>query len=350
MTKFFPTPTGRRPDVLGLLAIAALGTAVATAGCRKDFEGLRPEAMPHVVPPPTPPPQVGPGQPGSYPPAPTPTPPPPLQPDAAAPGGGSPDAAAADLAVADTAPSPDLGPPEAVFGDTGRPEVQSPNNGIVLYLPLDEGTGSGVVEDPSGNLNIGSLQGLDVKRAWVEGRFGSALRFPRGGAGAVRVTPAPSLNTIEVASTISLWVRLSGDMNGDGIILARRAQSAGGFIYAFGVTNGQARLRINSGNGYNLDLSSGQAIPKGGWVHLAVTFDKKVARLYIDGRAAAAGIYELGIPQEDTPLYLGAGQVTATEMLAERFAGDLDEIVMYNRVLPAGEVASLAGGARPALR
>ena len=77
------------------------------------------------------------------------------------------------------------------------------------------------------------------------------------------MSPVPSLNTIEMTWSLSLWVRLTGDMNGDGFIVSRRAQSSGGFIYAFGVTNGSARLRINSGNGYNLDLSAGQAIPKG---------------------------------------------------------------------------------------
>ncbi len=353
MTKF-QTPSGRCPDVLGLLAIAALGAAVVTTGCRKDFEGLRPEAMPHVVPPPPPtPPPIRPATPGPYPPAPaTPEPPPPPDAGAVLDGGGAgPDGGVADAAVIEVAPIPDAGPPEAVFGDSGRPEVQSPNSGIVLYLPLDEGTGSGVVEDPSGNPNLGSLQGLDVRRAWVDGRFGSALRFPRGGSAAVRVNLAPSLNTVEMAMTISLWVRLSGDMNGDGTILSRRAQSSGGFIYALGITNGLARLRLNSGNGYNLDLSAtAQAIPKNNWVHLAVTFDKKTARLYVEGHPTAAAVYELGIPQEETPLFIGAGQLNATEMLGERFAGDLDEILIYNRVLPAPEIASLASGARPALR
>jgi hypothetical protein len=60
-------------------------------------------------------------------------------------------------------------------------------------------------------------------------------------------------------------------------------------------------------------------------------------------------VYELGIPQEETPIYVGAGQLTAAEMLGERYAGDVDEIVMYNRVLPATEMASLARGARPVI-
>jgi hypothetical protein len=340
---------------LGLTAIAVMCTILIGAGCRKDFEGLKPEAMPHLAPPaPTPPPPIRPGGP------PTPYPPPATtEIDAAPPAdatapdsvSGGADGGMSDGAVTDaTEPAPDAGPPEAVFGDAGRPEVQSPGSGIVLYLPLDEGTGSGVVEDPSGNMNIGSLQGLDLGRAWVEGRFGAALRFPGGGSGALKVTPAPSLNTIEMAVTISVWVRLSGNLAGEGTILSRRAQSSGGFVYAFGVTGGRARLRLNSGNGYNLDLSTGTAIPRGGWVHLAVTFDKRTARLYLDGKANAAMIYELGIPQEETPLYIGAGQLTAAEMLGERFAGDVDEIVIYNRVLPQPEIASLAAGARPTLR
>jgi hypothetical protein len=353
MTKF-ESPSSRHRGPRGLWAIAVFGAAVASVDCRKDFEGLKPEAMPHLAPPrANPPPPIRPPQPGAYPPpAPAETADAGAAPDATAPiGTVGPDAGATDTPVAEvTAPMADAGLPEVVFGDAGRPEVQSPATGIILYLPLDEGTGAGVVEDPSDNFNVGSLQGLDLRRAWVDGRFGSAVRFPRGASASLRVSVAPSLNTIEMAVSISVWVRLSGDMNGDGIILSRRAQGPGGFIYAFGITNGLARLRINSGNGYNLDLSTGQALPKGGWVHLGVTFDKKVARLYVDGRPVAAGIYELGIPQEETPIFIGAGQLTATEMLGERFAGDVDEIVMYNRVLPQSEIASLAAGARPSLR
>ncbi len=368
----FATRAARRPVRAPVTLVALACAAAVSADCRRELEGLKPEERPHIAPPPPPP-----GRPGTV------APPPPALPttpggggggiggigaggagDSGAGGaGGSPDAppapdlptaddgAAGDLATGDVqAPAPDAFPPEPVFGDTGRAEVMSPASGVVLYLPLDEGTGSGIAEDASGNLNIASLQGLDVARAWVDGRFGSALRFPRGAAASLRVSPAPSLNTIEMALSVSLWVRLSGDMNGDGFIVSRRAQSSGGFIYAFGVTGGAARLRINSGNGYNLDLAAGPAIPRGSWVHLGVTFDKRFARIYMQGSPVAAGVYELGIPQEETPVYVGAGQLSATEMLGERYAGDVDEIVMYNRVLPASEMADLARGARPQAR
>jgi hypothetical protein len=362
-----------------LVAVACL--LAAPAGCRRDIDGLKPPERPQIIPPAPPPARPPmPGQPGYFPPGPPPvvggsggsepvtggaggtgptgsggtggnTP----AVDAMQPGlppSGPADSGASDFAAAEATPPPppDAFPPEPVFGDTGPPGAQSPASNIVIYLPLDEGTGSGITEDASGNLSIGSLKGLDTRRAWVEGRFGSALRFPRGGAGAVRVSPAPSLNTIEMTWSLSVWVRLGGDMNGDGIIVSRRAQSAGGFIYAFGITSGLARLRLNSGNGYNLDMSIGQPVPKGPWVHLGVTFDKRTARIFVNGRPAAAQIYELGIPQEETPLYVGAGQISAAEMLGEHFAGDIDELVMYNRVLPNDEMASLAGGARPQVR
>jgi hypothetical protein len=377
MTSSSATRARFRPTRAQVTLVAAACVLAAPVGCRKDIEGLKPPGRPQVVaptPPPVRPPM--PGQPGYFPPGPPPvvggaggtepvggaggasggtaggsgtTPaidaPPSLPPSV--PG----DAAGSDVAAGErpAPPPPDAFPPEPVFGDT-QPGPQAPASNVVIYLPLDEGTGSGITEDASGNLSIGSLKGLDPRRAWVEGRFGSAVRFPRGGAGAVRMSPTPSLNTIEMTWSLSVWVRFSGDMNGDGIIVSRRAQSAGGYIYAFGVTNGLARLRLNSGNGYNLDMSIGQPLPRGSWIHLGVTFDKRTARIFVEGRPAAAQIYELGIPQEETPLYIGAGQITATEMLGEHFAGDIDEIVMYNRVLPTAEMASLASGARPQVR
>jgi hypothetical protein len=347
---------------------ALLCVTAGAASCRRDFDGLKPDEGPQILPrppavaPPTRPPAGTPapigGSGGST--------------EGGSAGGGgtgggsgatdggpgdglgpglppaSLDAGGTDVAAADaTAPAPDAFPPEPVYGDTGRPEVASPGGGVVMYLPLDEGTGAGVAEDASGNLAIGTLAGLDVRRAWVGGKFGSALRFPRGGSASIRVSPVPSLNTVEMTWSLSVWVRLTGDMNGDGFIVSRRAQSSGGFIYAFGVTGGVARLRINSGNGYNLDMSAGSPIPRNDWVHLGVTFDKRIARIYMNGAPVAAQMYELGIPQEETPVYVGAGQLSAAGMLGERYAGDIDEIVMYNRVLPASEMAGLARGARP---
>jgi hypothetical protein len=358
-----------RPARAQVALIATICAAAGAVDCRRDFNGLKPDERPHVVPRPP----AG-AQPPARPPMPPASTPSPTGGAYGGEGGGaggsggsagpatdgggsdtatpprSGDAAGTDAVAVDaTEPAPDAFPPERVFGDTGKPEVISPASGIVMYLPLDEGTGAGVAEDASGNLAIGSLRGLDLRRAWVDGKFGSALRFPRGAMASLRVSPVPSLNTIEMTWSLSLWVRLGGDMNGDGFIISRRAQSSGGFIYAFGVANGAARLRINSGNGYNLDLPAGAQIPRNDWVHLGVTFDKKVARIYMNGAPVAAGVYELGIPQEETPIYVGAGQLTAAEMLGERYAGDVDEIVMYNRVLPATEMASLARGARPVI-
>ena len=71
-----------------------------------------------------------------------------------------------------------------------------------------------------------------------------------------------------------------------------------------------------------------------------------MARIYMNGGPVAAQVYELGIPQEETPVYWAPASSRRPEMLGEHYAGDVDEIVMYNRVLP-GQRDDLPGQRRP---
>jgi hypothetical protein len=262
------------------------------------------------------------------------------------------DAVAADAAITpdaltrrDLAGPRDLAAPPAVdAAPEARPQDPALARGLVLYLPFDDGPGN-MARDDSGNGNHALPQSLDAS-GWAEGRFGRGLLLRGGSAGGwLRVEDAPILTTIGESLTVSAWVRGLPGVDADGLILSRFSAGAHGFLYAFGVTSARIRLQINSSNGYFADVQSAAALPRGPWVHVAATFDQLQVRLYTDGRLAAAAPYLLGIAAGNTPIVIGGGQVESD--ITARFAGGLDEVMLYNRALAPAEVAALARGARP---
>ena len=88
-----------------------------------------------------------------------------------------------------------------------------------------------------------------------------------------------------------------------------------------------------------------------GWVHIGVDFDATVAsadakaRLYIDGVQVATTIpFSQGSPvsiQTGTARLAIGGAVTSGGTAGSAFAGSVDDVVMYNRLLSANEIRRL---------
>jgi hypothetical protein len=91
------------------------------------------------------------------------------------------------------------------------------------------------------------------------------------------------------------------------------------------------------------ELPGTSAIPTDRFTHLAATFDGTRARIYVNGvqenSASVSGV----LPAAGTPVVLGRpGTVCAAKYanLGE-FAGQIDEVAIYNRALTAAEVLSI---------
>ena len=199
--------------------------------------------------------------------------------------------------------------------------------------------------------NLTLLKDFDLNAAWVEGRFGAALDLAGGaGGGWLLVQDAPSLNSIADSLSVSAWIFLKNQAAASaGVIAARRASGPGGFIYIFQLSAGHLRVRLNSSNGYHADHQSQLLVPIGRWVHVAVTYDVHETRFFIDGSMAGGGVYLHLLPPEISVLTIGAAE-TARNVFGDRFAGRLDEVILYKRALAVEEVTALATGYRPAPR
>jgi hypothetical protein len=243
--------------------------------------------------------------------------------------------------VALDAAAPDLRPPSGV--ELGR--------NLALYLRFDEGSPSLTTADGSGLGAGAALVDLPVTSAWIPGSKGNALRFPGDRPGWVRVS-GPTLNNLTENFSLSVWIRSAHVPEGTNrrTIVARRSVGPGGFLYSLHLQGNRPALYINSSNGAAANFVSTQTLPPDQWVHLALVYDRKVARLWLDGRNIGEQSYMLNIPPENSPLCLGASEEATPTLATDPLGADLDELAIYDRALTADELAALARGAQPPFR
>jgi hypothetical protein len=277
------------------------------------------------------------------------------------------DAASAELgtpATADAGPDAGaIGPPPLDAGsaidlapvDVRPPEPppeDSPPLGAaaVLYLRFDDQPPGQTWHDSSGKRNDARLRGGDNQPSVSPGRYDGGLHLGGGPGGGW--LEAPSSNTFdEIVHGVSIaaWIYRAPD-DGDGTILSRRASSSGGQLYALEIANDRLRARLNSANGYNANLNSGSPVPRGAWVHVAMTFDQHEVRLFVDGVERASQPYLLALPSEVTPVLVGASEAPFGGPTSSRLGATLDEVLLYARPLQDREIAALADHTRPVAR
>ena len=194
---------------------------------------------------------------------------------------------------------------------------------LLVYLPMDEGAGSDVA-DASGNGFDGTVNG----GKWVDGQFGSnALELVA--AEEVRIEDDPALDGGE-EFTIGLWVfqeieqatgLIQKGTNWPDVSYLLPPWSDGQIYFGVNVTDSRA---ISKPGTHSL----------GEWYHVAGTFDGSDLKLYIDGALAA----EAPAPVDVAP------DTTSPVLLGNRFAGQIDEFVMYSRALSEEELEAIFTG------
>jgi hypothetical protein len=243
-------------------------------------------------------------------------------------------------AVDDSGADPEVGAPPDVApaGDGAAPPDDPLARGLVLYLPFE--SDRSLLGDGSPLHQVATPHRLDPMAAVVDGAIGQALRFAGGPDGGYLSVDGWALNRIGDAFSVSCWFESPADSAGAGTILSRRWSTVNGFLYRLDIADGKLQLSINAGNVYHGRVTSKEELPRGRWVHLAATFDGLHALVYVDGKPSGSAGYRMGIPDEQTPLLIGA---SASSSGASSFLGGLlDEVRLYERALAPGEVEALA--------
>lgn len=187
-------------------------------------------------------------------------------------------------------------------------------SGLTLFYPLDEGSGT-AVGDKSGN----GADATVVSGTWTTpGHSGAAL------AGALRTND--SVTAVSDAVTVSLWVRRDG--------------AGSGFPRILGWANDRLELAD-----YNHSNVLGVYTPAMNWQstgvafgtgfhHVAVTVGGGTLTVYVDG----AQVYT----NSTTVSLSGQMSIGTRYNDAESWVGAVDQVQVYNRVLSASEILSLA--------
>ena len=219
-------------------------------------------------------------------------------------------------------------PPLGVLLNHGHPL----SVGVVGCWLFNEGAGAlGRVMDLSGNGNHGTLIGSAYSSP---GKFGNAIHLE---------TPAAPFSRVNLGRvfdgrdqlTVSWVSRLSDKDNTTGYMFAGDFPS----VFASWWSNAHKyEVMIRDDSSDTHQVMTDRTYEDTEWHHFVVTYDGAFINIYVDGiigDATPAAMTGPTFSAGPSDTYFGA----AIENFS--FKGDLDHVIVYNRGLSAGEVASL---------
>jgi hypothetical protein len=206
--------------------------------------------------------------------------------------------------------------------------VYPSDDGLVLYLPFSEGTGT-TTYDKSPYGNDGTITGA----TWTTGKYGNALSL-NGLGDYVNIGDLPILRfTNESNFTISSWINKPGQTNGTaGNPIFDKFASQGYRLYE---QRGALRFDVrNSTSGISTHLTSFDVISNNTWTYVAVTFSQGRILLYADGIMRLNATAAVALSNGTTSATVGRMPNNPDAW----FNGTIDEVKVYNRALSADEI------------
>ena len=216
--------------------------------------------------------------------------------------------------------------------------------GLVLYLKLDETSGT-TAADSSPGANNGTLLNFPTPVAnWVPGVINGALLFNQGGANseAIAVPDQPNLDFGANAFSLSLWANgpaAQGQSSG----LLCKGLGGGDEAYCIDIFPSTYRFFVRNSTAAAPGPSQIYGpMPNGRWQHLAVIYDptQGLSQMYVDGALVGTGatVDSIWANPSDT-LDIGARQFQGGYTLP--WNGLLDDVRVYGRAITPLEVRAL---------
>jgi hypothetical protein len=201
--------------------------------------------------------------------------------------------------------------------------------GLVAHYTFDTGKGD-VLPDASGNGNDGKIHGA----TWVSSPRGHALRFD-GSKDYVALGNAGNLK-VGGDFTITAWVNAADISGRHRLILGDTAGLAVDRNYSLRIDKGFLYFENGDGAAYDA-IQATEPFPVGTWQFVAVVFEGPRYFVYQSGKIILEG-------QVATPITPTRGDIRRMGGWSHGwFKGDIDEIRLYKRALPQGEIMSLFG-------
>ena len=230
---------------------------------------------------------------------------------------------------------------DAKDDDTG---IQSSYDeaGCIGHWKLDETSGTDIA-DASGNGNNGTSERDAGTMGSVAGAIGTALTFD-GVNDFITVTDSTYFDFMGLGDfTISAWIKTSDDGNEMAILSTYVSGSDAGFYLRKSASN-KLHLHLNDGSN-SKDPTTATSINTGAWVHVVATCDRDGnVSLYLDTIAEYAdSMTSIGDISNSQDLLIGALLTTPSQL----WAGQIDDIKIYNRVLTTTEIGQLYNSGSP---
>jgi photosystem II stability/assembly factor-like uncharacterized protein len=180
--------------------------------------------------------------------------------------------------------------------------------------------------------------GTSIAEGWHRG---TSLQFDGSSDAYVEVpTYTTGLKNIDRFFSIEAMIKIDSDEsleNGPIVTDRNRLRDPGGFL----LRSWYRRLAFNIISASDPNIStvvrSERKLEKNTWCHVVATFNRGVARLYINGIEEDNNkenvTFESTDLQSSRPLYLGVSQLNAANL-----HGAIDEVKLYNRVLTSREI------------
>jgi RNA polymerase sigma-70 factor (ECF subfamily) len=218
--------------------------------------------------------------------------------------------------------------------------------GPVAHWGFEDGPGSEVAQDSTGNGRSCLLHDLDAQTAWVEeGPVGRALDL---GATGWLECPLPEARAgVPFELSVAIWMkREPRKEKRDTVLLTRQLDGSGPeHLFWFGLREDFLAVWSWAWNGW----TTGALPPPGGWTHVAFVHGGDETRLYVDGvmvrhktdqRSRGEGLVR-------SALTIGGMRYqTDPPQVRHHFDGLVDEAVVYDRTLTGAEIAALASRRR----
>ena len=208
---------------------------------------------------------------------------------------------------------------------TKRIQAQVLPSDAVSYWEMSEGFGTTTAD--SIDANTGTFQGPLV---WSSGRVGAGLRFD--GNSYLDMGNPTNLRITNVI-TLEAWVKTSKATGGQAIITKWGNDES--LSYWFGINEKKASFRLGAPGAASVGVTGAIDIADGQWHHVASTYNGSEMKLYIDGTLDGT-TNRTGAIVNGTAAVLIGFEARGNSVL---FNGKIDEAVVYNRVLPAEEIA-----------
>jgi len=207
-------------------------------------------------------------------------------------------------------------------------------DGLVGYWALD-----GDAADSSGNGNDGILEGSP---GWGSGSpgFGQALSLD-GQDDHVLLGTCPALSG---PTDFSLSIRVKTTSVGGHVIMQQRNGGYNGeYILNMGSSHntpmnpGQVYFMVYNG-GFQWEIWSSKIVNDGDWHHIAVVREGETGTIYIDGEADGTATGDI----KDLDNAISAAIGADIRDNGKYFEGEIDDVLIYNRVLTENEIQQLA--------